>query len=54
LKAVLTIGVVIDQALGAIEIVSAAGIEMTEVDELFNELVVNEVVLPEFDFDVGG
>ncbi len=27
---------------------------MTEVDELFNELVVNEVVLSEFDFDVGG
>ncbi len=27
---------------------------MTEVDKLFNELVVNEVVLPEFDFYVGG
>jgi hypothetical protein len=54
LESVFAIGVIIDHALGAIKIVSAAGIEMTEVDELFKELVVNKVVLSKFDFDVGG
>ncbi len=53
LEAVLVVRVVIDEVLGAIQIVGATGIEVAEVEKLFNELVVDEVVLAEFDFDVG-